>query len=183
MNEAYRLLNNMNRPIRNNNKGFTLIELTIYSGLLGILLVILSEFFVTIMNLQLKLTSTSTIEQDGQYILARSTYDVRRASTIQSPLVGATGASFTMTVNEDGTDKTYQYDVQNENLTLTIDTQSTQLNSDKLVVSDFSVSRIGNSGSIAGAKDSLQLLFSLAPKATPSGGSSTEQFGTTISLR
>lgn len=164
------------------DRGFTLIELTIYGGLLGILLVILSEFFVTIVATQLKSSVDTAMNYDSAYLLARTTYDVRRSVAIQSPAVGATSSALIITVDDAGTNKTYQYAVENENLMLTIGTESTQLNSSNTAVRNFSVTRIGNSGSIPSAKDSIAVQFVLAPEASVSG-ETERQFSTTISLR
>lgn len=162
--------------------GFTLIELVIYGGLLGILLVILSDYFISIMNLQLQTKVSSSIEQDGEYILARTAYDMHRALSIQSPGVGITGSSVSIVIHENDVDKTYQYDVQNGNLMLTVDSAATQLNSGESEVAGFSVFRIGNSDSIVGAKDTLRMSFTLRSKAT--GSSFSERpFMTTVSLR
>jgi len=169
------------KRLRGDN-GFTLIELTIYGGLLGILLVILSEFFVTIVGTQLKTNVDAAINYDSAYLLARTTYDIRRAVAIQSPLVGATASALIMTVEDGGTDKTYQYAVENGNLMLTVDSQITQLNSSNSAVRNFSVTRIGNSASQPSAKDTVGVQFTLESVASVSGEIG-RQFSTTVSLR
>ncbi len=164
------------------DSGFTLIELTMYGGLLGILLVILSEFFVTIVGTQLKTSVDAAMNYDSAYLLARTTYDIRRSVAIQSPAVGASASALVLTVEDGGTDKTYQYAVTNGNLMLTIDSQTTQLNSSNSAVTDFSVTRIGNSASNPSAKDTVGVQFTLGAVASVSGDRE-RRFSTTVSLR
>src|SRR3990172_6790072 len=54
--------------IRNSRRGFTIIELILYMGMLSILLAVLSQIFVSILNVQLESQSSSSIEQDSRYI-------------------------------------------------------------------------------------------------------------------
>lgn len=163
-------------------RGFTLIELTIYGGLLGILLVILSEFFISIVSTQLKTSVDAALQYDSAYILARITYDIRRASAIQSPPVGASASALMMTIADGGTDVSYQYAVADGNLMLTIGSQTTQLNSSNSAVRNFSVTRIGNSASIPSAKDTVDVRVTLETVASVSG-ERQRQFSTAVSLR
>lgn len=161
-----------------------MIELAIYGGLLGILLVMLSEFFVSLLNVQVVSNADTSIDQDGKYIMARMSYDVKRAKAILSPSLGQTAATMSATITDSGTDYTYRYALTNTNLFLTVGAGApVQLNSDGTKVTNFSVSHIGNSGQISGAKDTLQISFVLQAVATASSGLNHAQYQTTVSLR
>lgn len=165
------------------NAGFTLIELALYGGLLSILLLILTQFFIAILQVQLVSQSDSALQQDSKYIVERMTYDVRRMKSLSLPALGQSVATISGVIADPGGDASYTYRVQNEQLSLTIDGVVTQLNSDQTYVSSFTASRIGNSGQISGAKDTVRLVFTLVAAATPSSGPKTLNTQTTISLR
>ena len=63
------------------HRGFTLIELLVYMGIFSILLVVLTEMLVSILNLQLDSTATSSVDQDNRFIQQRLTYDIQRAKS------------------------------------------------------------------------------------------------------
>lgn len=164
-------------------QGFTLIDLAIYSGLLGILLVILSEIFVSIVGLQLSSSSQGAVEQNGAYILSRMTYDIRRASGITSPALGQTVATFSAVISESGSPVPYTYSIQNENLTLSAGSTVTQLNSSDTRISDFSVKKIGNSGQSASAKDTVQVTFVVRSRGVVQASLKERTYQTVVSLR
>ena len=164
-------------------KGFTLIDLAIYSGLLGILLVILSEIFISIVQLQLSTSSQGAVEQNGAFILSRITYDVRRASHITAPLLGETVATFSAVISDSGSDVPYVYETQNENLVLSIGSSVTQINSSDSRISDFSVKKIGNSGQSALAKDTVQISFTVHSRGVVPASLKERQYQTVVSLR
>lgn len=165
------------------NQGFTLIDLAIYSGLLGILLVILSEIFISIVQLQLSSSSQGAVEQNGAYILSRVTYDIRRASSISSPALGQTVATFSAVIDDSGTPVTYTYGIQNENLILSIGSSDAQLNSSDARITDFSVKKISNSGQSGTAKDTVQVSFTVHSRGVVSASLKERQYQTTVSLR
>lgn len=59
-----------------NNKGVTIVEILVYIGLLTIFMIVLVDVFTAILTAKLQSQSTSTLNQDARYILARITYDV-----------------------------------------------------------------------------------------------------------
>ena len=69
-----------------NKKGATLVELLIYLGLASIMLVILSELFVSILNESVETQNYSAVQTDGRYILARLRYSINNADSITTPL-------------------------------------------------------------------------------------------------
>lgn len=145
--------------------GFSLIDLTIYGALLGILLVILSQFFITIISSQRTNTAQSALEQDATYILTRMTYDVRRANAITTPSYGATAGTLALTI----AGQTYTYALSDGDMYLTVGASTEKLNSQDVYVSAFSVSGTGNSGVVAGAKDEVDITMTFAPRDATAG--------------
>jgi prepilin-type N-terminal cleavage/methylation domain-containing protein len=66
-------------------KGFTLVEMLIYMGLLTIFLAVIGNIFFSIIDLQLESQATSSVSESGRYLLSRISYDVRRAQSITTP--------------------------------------------------------------------------------------------------
>lgn len=79
------------RKAKQNNQGFTLIEMLLYMGLSAIILTSLTEVFVLIGRLRLESQSFSASEQDGIYLLSRFAYDLGRSSSISIPSLGGQG--------------------------------------------------------------------------------------------
>ncbi len=82
------------------SQGMTLIELVIYMGMLVLLSSGLSSIFSTIVDVQLNSNCTSSVDQDGSYLLAKLTHDVASASTILIPAnPGNTSNTLQTTIN------------------------------------------------------------------------------------
>lgn len=145
----------------NTNHGFTLIELTIYIGLLGILIVIMSQMFIAIMSLKLESSSASAVQQDGTYITTRLAYDIRRAAAILSPAVGQSAGLLSLDIVEGGIHHTYQYASNSGILTLSDGIHTDVLESSGSAVTQFSVSRVGNSASNPNAKDTVDIVLTM----------------------
>ncbi len=167
----------------NFQRGYTLIELVVYMGLLGMLLVILSQFFIAALNVQLVSKADTAVEQDGAYLLARITYDLRRAATLTQPSLGQTVATLSATIVDNGVNNSYQYAVNGGDMVLTIAGNAVQLNSDQSTISNFSLTRIGNSGQSVTAKDTVRVGFTVQSNAITSAGAQSLDYQTTVSLR
>lgn len=144
---------------------------------------ILSEIFISIVQLQLSSSSQGSVEQNGAFILSRITYDIRRSSSITAPSLGATVATFSAVVSDSGNDVPYAYEIQNENLILTVGSSVTQVNSRDTRISDFSVKKIGNSGQAASAKDTVQISFTVHSRGVVSASLKERMYQTVVSLR
>lgn len=164
-------------------KGFTLIDLAIYSGLLGILLVILSELFISIVQLQLSSGAQGAVEQNGAYILSRTTFDLRRATRVALPLLGETTATLSASIADGGIEVPYRYELENHNLILTVGSETSQLNSADTEVADFTVTKVGNSGQLITARDTIIVGFTIKSKGVTSSGQKERQYRTAVSLR
>lgn len=139
--------------------GFTIVELLLYMGLMAILLVVMGGIFFSVLDLQLESQGSSDVQQDGEFILARIGYDVRRASSVTVPAsAGQTGNSLVLVIG--GT--SYTYAVSGTDLGLSVGGVTQFLTSYGSNISNFSVTRLGNPG----GKASLDISFTLTSKTS-----------------
>lgn len=158
-----------------NYQGFTLVELLIYMGLLGIFLLVLTEMFVSILDVRVDSQATSAVEQDGRYLLARLAYDVNRASSISTPATaGNSGNSLVLVIGG----VNYSYSLNSGNLQLTSNQGTNNLNSSETTISSSTFQRLGN-----GNKDSIRLQITIDSRAQRKKGVETKIFQTTLGLR
>ena len=164
-------------------KGFLLIELIIYMGLLMILLAIMSDVFVATLNVKLESDTTSAVQQDGSYIMSRIAYDVRRSTGIITPALGQSGTTLSLDIVENGVHKTYQYVWANNALTLSDGLSTDSLHGNNSRVTQFSVTHVGNSATIATAKDTISTALVVSSVGQTSSGVHTLTFQSTIGER
>src|SRR3989344_2902498 len=87
-------------------RGFTIIELLVYSGILVSFLYVMTNMFIAILDTQLESESNSAVVTDSRYLLSRLTYDIERADALLVPAdLGAQADSLVLRI--DGTDVTY----------------------------------------------------------------------------
>jgi type II secretory pathway pseudopilin PulG len=159
-------------------KGVTLVELLLYMGILTILLTTLTSIFVSALDVQSESQATSSVEQDGNYILARLSYDIHRAQSISLPATnGKTDDNFRIVIG--GVNYTYSVD-ENNNLILTENSEPYNLNNYNSGVSNFSITRLGNAG---GVEDALDIKFTVTSRVKRVSGFETKDFKTNLSLR
>ena len=159
-----------------NIKGFTLVELIIYMGIMMVLIMILTDILVAVLATQLSSQSTSQVSQDGRYIYTRLIYDVNRAQSVLLPLnLGETSNSLQATIN--GT--VYTYSLSGGNLVVTDPNGTDQLNSIDSSVSGLQFKRIGNQN----GKNTFQINFTVISKIQTKGVTDQEIFQTTAGLR
>lgn len=159
-------------------KGVTVVELLLYMALLSILLTVLTSIFMSALDVQLESNATSSVEQDGNYILARLAYDIHRAQSVNIPPInGATDNNFQIVI--DGVNYSYTVDV-NGNLILTNNIGANNLNSYGTRISAFSIQRFGNAG---GIENTLKINFTLVSRTEKKSGFETRNFQTNLSLR
>lgn len=136
------------------NKGFTLIELTIYMGLLGIFVVVLTDLLSSILDLRTDATVTSLVVSDGRYIRDRLSYDIRRSSSVSIPAtVGASSSSLALVISG----VTHTVAVTDGTLAAVVGSNSYALHTPGSSVSGFLVTRVGNGT----GKDTVQIQFTL----------------------
>lgn len=165
------------KNIKKLKKGFTLVELIIYSSILSVFILILTDILVSVVGTQLSTQSTSSVAQDGRYIYTRLTYDINRAQSVSVPLnLGNTSNSFVLNIS--GT--TYTYALNGGNLQITDPTGTYSLNSSDTKLSNLQFKRIGN----VNGKHTFQFTFTVAGRILlPGGRIDSEAFQTTAGLR
>lgn len=156
--------------------GFTIVEFMIYMAILSGFLVVLTNIFVSIVELKADTESVSAIEQDGRFIMARMMHDLHRASGVTIPAAsGAASSSLTIVIG--GVNYTYQ--LTGADLTLTNDTGTNRLNSSESKVSGLSFLRVGN----AGGKPTVQIQFSVDSVTQRVSGQQPKSFIFSAGLR
>ncbi len=128
-------------------KGFTLIELVLYIGILTILLSVLSSIFTSIVDVQLQSTATSSVNQDGRYLLSKLLYDVKSSSAILVPAnPGSQSSTMQLTINSIN----YTYSVNGSGNLQVVNNSTSEtnvLNSYDTSISALTFNRVGNGGS------------------------------------
>jgi type II secretory pathway pseudopilin PulG len=159
--------------------GLTLVELLIYMGLLMILVGILATVFGSIIDVQLESKATSSVDQDGRYIISRLIYDFQSASSstsaILSPLAGQQSSTLQMKINSIN----YTYSSSSGNLTLTNSNGTDNLNSSETSISNVSFQRIGTGTT----NDTIKVNFTLTSKTQRVSGPETQSYQTTLAIQ
>jgi len=110
------------------------VELLIYLGLATIMLIVLSELFVSILNESAETQNYSAVQTDGRYITARLRYSINNADSITTP-ANLGGTSNELTIVTGGNqfhyyvngDKLYLNDGTGDYLMSNLDTKITEL--------------------------------------------------------
>lgn len=156
-------------------KGFTLVELLIYMGLLTILLTVVTRIFTAITDVQLSSEATGAVEQDSRYVYSRLAYDIGRATSIVTPAsVGDQTSSLVLMIGGVAT----TYSVSGNNLVVASG-QVDQLNSVGTHISNLSFQRLGN----VNGKHAIQMKFTITSTTQNISGVDTKNMETTIALR
>ncbi|MBU0649605.1 prepilin-type N-terminal cleavage/methylation domain-containing protein, partial [Patescibacteria group bacterium] len=92
---------------RLNRKGITLVELMIYLGLAGVMLVLLSELFISILDESVATQNYSAVQTDGRYIMARLRYEITIADAVLIP--ADLGSSSMELITLTGSDQHHYY--------------------------------------------------------------------------
>lgn len=152
------------------------MEMIIYMGLLAILLAVLTSIFLSTLDAQLESQTTSSVEEDGRFILTRLIYDISRAQSIATPVnVGNSGNTLQLSI--DGIN--YSYSAESGNLQINKNGIIDQLNGSDTTVSNLTFQRLGNTG----GKNSIKIGFTIVSKAQKTQGPETKNFQSTVTLR
>ena len=112
------------------NKGFTLIELIIYIGIVSIILVSISYLIIDLISGQSSNTARQEVNQNVRFISSVISRDIRAAQAIASL------SADTLVLTMPGDDITYNFDAGNLDLTRQIGAGPTEiLNSNRLEIS------------------------------------------------
>lgn len=144
-------------------------------GIFVILLTVITTVFTQSIDVQLESQATSSVEQDGRYILAKLIYDINRASSITSPSLGNTTTSLQIVVN--GVTQTYQ--LSSGNLTITDSNGTNQLNGFDTTISNLSFQQLGN----VGGQNSVRINFRASSITERNTGPEIRDYQTTAGIR
>ncbi len=80
-------------------KGYSLIELTLYLALLSLILVVLVYFFQQSIILKSKIEEKMEISDNGQFALQKIVWYLKNAETVNSPLSGESSSILSLNVS------------------------------------------------------------------------------------
>lgn len=159
-------------------RGTTLIELSIYMGILAILLTVFASLFTSVIDVQLESATTSRVNQDGRYLLAKLAYDLDNSQSIVAPAAPSASTSSTLTIQTNTVNSTYSLNGSG-NLQVVTGSNTDVLNSADTTISDVMFQRIGNGTT----NDTVQIRFTVTSKTQrTSGVAESQQFQTTLGL-
>lgn len=145
-------------------------------GFLSGFLLILTRMLSTSLQTQTESEATTSVHQDGRYIVAKLSYDLGNADTLVTPSVaGQSTSSLIFTIAP----TTYTYALSNGNLTRQDAFGTNTLNSINTTITNFSVTRREGVGS----KPTLSVSLTLQSVAKKIPGVDTQTFQTTIGMR
>ncbi len=172
--------------LRSKQKGFTLIEMLVYFGVLSILVGAMSMIFGAIIDTQLDSEATSSVDQDSRYILSKLSHDFSVADKYDQTIpydavtfpttLGVGEQSLQMTVNS--INYTYSLDA-NGNLQLNDGTNTFVLNSVNTSISGLTFTRIGNGTE----NDTVRVSFILTSRTQEKSGPESRSIQTTLGFQ
>ncbi len=155
-------------------RGATAVELVLYMAIVTMFLLVMTQLFVSVFDVQLESEATSPIEQDARFILARLAYDAGRATDVTDPAILNLPQS-TLTLTIDGAPVTYASNAGL--LTLTTAAGTAALNSYGTTVTAMSFERIG-----VGAP-TVRVSMTLRATTLRTQGEEERSFTTAIGMR
>jgi type II secretory pathway pseudopilin PulG len=156
--------------------GFTIIELLVYMSILSLFLLVLTQLFLSALDVQREQESVSPLQQDGRYLLARLAYDMNRAISVTIPAnAGDAGSSLQLVVGA----VTYSYGLSSGNLTLTTSDglKKGPLNGYNTQVANLQFVRRGDPGV------TISVNFTLSGRMLQRDASQSASFAATYALR
>jgi len=157
------------------NRGFTLVEFILYFGLSSILLVVVASLFLTMLDARSTIAAVTSLDRDGQYIMGRLQYDVRRSTEVLAPLNPGDTAQQLQLTTPDGP---ISYQLVDQILMLQTDDSPMTLHVDTTVES-FQVTRLGTTE----GTPMLRVELTLQSPTIETTGQRTRSYVTTIGLR
>ena len=156
-----------------------MIEILVYMGLMSIFLLVLTELFVSVLDLQTASEALSSVEMDGRFINNGLYYDLARGKILTTPSsLGSVNSNLQLT-DIDG--QTITYGQVGTNLVATISGQSYQLNSYDVLVSNPQFTRLGNG---LGKEDTIRFKYTLTSVANrETAGPEVRNYQSTFGLR
>ena len=159
-----------------NRKGFTLIEIIIYFTILSAILLIVTDLFLRISEGSLEGTSKSRVEVEGEYVLKRLNFDIRRAQEVVDP-PDPGGSSPSLWLRIGGID--YKYTLAGSVVNLQVAAGSpTPITGNSVKASSLNFTHIANPNGVP----TILIKFTLEGPAARQGPK-TKNFETVVGLR
>ena len=118
--------------------GFTLIELTIYIAIVGIILVSMTGFLWNVIFGNVKETAYQEVQQNGRFAISKITQETKKATGINNPLPGNPPSSSLSLAMADPNLNPIVFDVVNGKLRITQGTRGPfELTSNQVIVSSL----------------------------------------------
>lgn len=155
--------------------GFTLVEFILYFALASALFTVVGGLFISILESRTTISAVTSLDRDGQFVIARLRYDIQRATEVSSPSALGESASVLGLVI-DGQPWTYQ--VEAGKLSIFRGGVSDVLH-DQTIVESFVVRRMGSEGGTPLVEIDLELRSGIQED----GGERSRSFETTVGLR
>lgn len=158
------------------SRGFTVVEMLIYMGLLSILLLVMVDLFASSLDVQLESQSSSGVDQDAKFMVARLSADIKRATSILEPALGSTPSGILKLVI-DGI--TYTYATASGGLTIASGSATHTLNSYETTTNYATFGRYGNMG----GKNAIKIMLTIKSKTSRSSGQEIRNIETAVGIR
>ncbi|MFC1802140.1 prepilin-type N-terminal cleavage/methylation domain-containing protein [Patescibacteria group bacterium] len=84
------------KKLKNNKKGFTLIEFLLYISIISVVLLIAGGIALNILLAKAKLGAIDEVNQNTRVIVEKVLSSIRNAEVVNSPLQGATSSSLSL---------------------------------------------------------------------------------------
>ncbi len=157
-------------------RGFTLIELVLYMGILAMLLTVLSSMFSSVVSTQIASKATSSVDQVGRYLLAKLSYDSRSSSAILIPATPGANTN-TLQITRNSINYTYSLDSNNNLQVINNSTgEANLLNGYDTQVTNLQFFRIGSGANT----DTVQVMFTIRSRIIQANGQESRNFQTTL---
>ena len=118
-------------------KGFTLIELVVYAGILAIILVLIFNFSWQIIYGEIKSQTLLETQQNARFAMEKITRNIEKASAINSPAPGSSSNTLSLKMPETNLDPTV-FEIFNDKLRIIEGTNTPlELTSDRVLVKNL----------------------------------------------
>lgn len=158
------------------SRGFSLIELVVYMGVFAVFISITTSIFTTVLGVQIESQSTSTVQQNGTYLIERLSYDIHRAEDINIPVsAGIQTQELELLINGE----VFTYSLNMGTLELTNNSGTHTMNSSDITITNLSFLRLGNPG----GKHSLTIDIAFESTLADASGPEELSLHTTLGIR
>lgn len=132
--------------IKGNHSGFTLIELLLYVSIASIIVFTTASLLLFTLQSRVKNQTIAEVEQQGAQVMQLITQTIRNGTVINSPTIGNSGASLSVTVVTAANSPTV-FDLSSGRIRITEGTgAATNLTSSKVTVTNLNFQNLSKTG-------------------------------------